>query len=165
MTKKQKETVELEELKRDLDIQKATIEEYTDHLKRLQAEFDNYMKRTEKERAGFISQATERIVAKLLLVVDDFEHALPNLPEDTKEGVQLIFKNLHKILEEEQVEAINATGKLDPYKHEVVLRIESQEPEDTIIEEIQKGYTMNGKVIRYAKVSVSKGSAGGTNNE
>ncbi len=152
---------EIEQLKQELAKNQATIADYTDHLKRLQAEFENYCKRVEKERKDLAGAASEKLVVKLLLVIDDFERALAQLkevPEQTRKGIEMIFKNLHKILDEERVEPIKSTGqKFDPYKHEVLLKIESEQPEDTIVEELQKGYTMNGKVIRYAKVKVSSG--------
>ncbi len=155
-----KETVEIEPFKQELAKKDAQLADYTDHLKRLQAEFENYCKRVEKERKDLAGIASEKLVVKLLLVVDDFEralHQLKDVPQETKKGIEMIFKNLHKILDEERVEPIKSIGqKLDPYKHEVLMQTESDQPEDTIIEELQKGYTMNGKVIRYAKVKISK---------
>ena len=164
MTKQdKKEPSETEQLKAELAKSQAIIADYTDHLKRLQAEFENYCKRVEKERKEFAGTASERLIVKLLLIIDDFERALGTLkdvPEQTRKGIEMIFKNLHKILDEEHVEQINAVGqKFDPYKHEVMLKIESEKPEDVVVEELQKGYTMNGKVIRYAKVKVSGGRA------
>src|SRR3990172_12604392 len=161
MTKQEKkETVEIEQFKQELAKKEAQIADYTDHLKRLQAEFENYCKRVEKERKEVVGAASEKLVVKLLLVIDDFERALAQLkdtPEQTRKGIEMIFKNLHKILHEEQVAPIKSVGeKLDPYKHEVLLQAESEQPDDIILEELQKGYTMNGKVIRYAKVKISK---------
>lgn len=151
---------ELEQFKAELVKKEAQLQDYTDHLKRLQAEFENYCKRTEKERKDYMSYASEKLIVKLLLVIDDFERALSqmkNLPSETRKGIEMISKNLHKVLDEEHVEPISAVGqKLDPYKHEVLLQTESDQPEDTIIEELQKGYMMNGKVIRYARVKVAK---------
>ncbi|MBW3016172.1 nucleotide exchange factor GrpE [Candidatus Woesearchaeota archaeon] len=155
-----KDTKEIEVFKRELAKKEAMLADYTDHLKRLQAEFENYCKRVEKERKDVAGFASERLIVKLLLVVDDFERALNELkgvPEETKKGIEMIFRNLHKILDEERVEPIRAVGeRFDPYRHEVVLQVESEEPEDVIVEELQKGYTMNGKVIRYSKVKISK---------
>jgi len=148
-------------IKQELTKKQAQLEDYTDHLKRLQAEFENYCKRVEKERKEFAGFASEKLIVKLLMVIDDFERALPQLktvPEQTRKGIEMIFRNLHKILDEERVEPIKAVGeKFDPYRHEVMLTIESDKPEDVVVEELQKGYTMNGKVIRYAKVKISKG--------
>jgi len=155
-----KDTKEIEVFKRELAKKEAMLADYTDHLKRLQAEFENYCKRVEKERKDVAGFASERLIVKLLLVVDDFERALNELkgvPEETKKGIEMIFRNLHKILDEERVEPIKTVGeKFDPYKHEVMLQVESDQPDDVIVEELQKGYTMNGKVIRYSKVKISK---------
>ncbi len=148
-------------IKQELTKKEAQLADYTDHLKRLQAEFENYCKRVEKERKEYAGMASEKLIVKLLLIIDDFERALVTLkdvPEEARKGIEMIFKNLHKILHEEHVELIKPVGqKFDPYKHEVLLKVESGQPEDTIVDELQKGYTMNGKVIRYAKVKVSSG--------
>ncbi len=158
--KDKKETVENEQFKQELAKKDAVIADYTDHLKRLQAEIENYCKRVEKQRTESAGMASEKLIVKLLLVVDDFERALAQLkdvPAETRKGIEMIFKNLHKILDEERVEPIKSVGeKLDPYKHEVLMQVESEQPDDIILEELQKGYTMNGKVIRYAKVKISK---------
>lgn len=158
---------ELSRIREELAKKEASLLDYTDHLKRLQAEFENYCKRTDKERIEYRQYASEKVIVKLLLIVDDFERALAQLkdvPPETKKGIDMIFKNLHKVLDEEKVEPINAIGqKLDPYKHEVMLQVESDKPEDTVLEELQRGYTMNGKVIRYARVKVSKGKANAAN--
>lgn len=165
MKEKTVETTEAEQLKAELAKAQATVADYTEHLKRLQAEFENYCKRVEKERKDYAGTASEKLVVKLLLVIDDFERAMATLkgvPEEARKGIEMISKNLHKILHEEHVEHIKSLGqKFDPYKHEVLLKAESEQPEDIIIEELQKGYTMNGKVIRYAKVKVSSGNGGG----
>lgn len=160
-TETENKPTELDECKLALEKSKALVSEYTDHLKRLQAEFENYVKRVEKERADVSARTSERLIVRLLLVVDDFERALNQLkevPAETKKGIELIFKNLHKMLAEEKVEPIHCVGKtIDPYHHEVLMQVESEAPEGEIIEELQKGYKMNGRVIRYAKVKVSKG--------
>ena len=151
---------ELERFKKELADKETVINDYANHLKRLQAEFENYCKRIDKERKDVIEHASERIIVKLLLVIDDFERALTQLkdvPSETRKGIEIIFKNLHKILDEEHVAPIVCVGhKLDPYKHEVLLQTQSDAAEDTVIEELQRGYTMNGKVIRYAKVKIAK---------
>lgn len=158
---------ELSRIREELAKKEASLADYTDHLKRLQAEFENYCKRTDKERTEFRQYASEKVIVKLLLIIDDFERALAQLkdvPAETRKGIEMIFKNLHKVLDEEKVEPINAVGlKLDPYKHEVMLQVESDKPEDTVLEELQRGYTMNGKVIRYARVKVSKGKTQSSN--
>jgi molecular chaperone GrpE len=160
-----KEPSEIEQLKAELAKSQQVIADYTEHLKRLQAEFENYCKRVEKERKEYAGMASEKLIVKILLIIDDFERALVTLkdvPEEARKGIAMIFKNFHKILHEEHVEQIKSVGqKFDPYKHEVLLKAESEQPEDFVIEELQKGYTMNGKVIRYAKVKVSAGKTSG----
>jgi len=157
------ETSEIEQLKEELVQKEEMIADYIDHLKRLQAEFENYIKRVDKERKSLVDCASERLIVKLLLIIDDFERALKinDLPEDAKKGIEMIFKNLHKILDEESVKCIDCVGeKFDPYKHEVLLQVDSEQPEGVVLEELQKGYILNGKVIRYSKVKVSKGTGG-----
>lgn len=157
----------LEECSKELEETKALVDDYANHLKRLQAEFENYVKRVEKERVEINERVSERVIIKLLTIVDDFERALKqlkNIPEETRKGIEIIFKNIHKVLDEENVKPIKSVGeKLDPYKHEVVLQVESDAPEETIVEELQKGYMMNDRVIRYSKVKVSKGPGGNQN--
>lgn len=149
------------ELRKELDSAKELVDDYTNQLKRLQAEFENYTKRVEKERVTFISQANEKLIVKLLTLVDDFERVLAGLnelPADTRNGIEMLYKHLLKVLEEENVAPFTSKGQqFDPYKHEVVLQEKSTEAEGTVLEEFQKGYTMNGNVIRYAKVKISKG--------
>ena len=157
----QEQGAELTACQQALAENKALVAEYTEHLKRLQAEFENYVKRVEKERAEISERASARLIIKLLVIVDDFDravHQLKDVSPETRKGIELIFKNLHKVLAEEKVAPIKSIGeKLDPYRHEVLLQVESDAPEETILEELQKGYLMNGRVIRYAKVKVSKG--------
>ena len=130
------------------------IAEYTDQLKRLQAEFENYQKRVAKEQAQFISFANEKLIEEILTILDDFEKALPNIKD---EGVNMIYHKLSKLLASKGVKPINANGcKFDAFKHEVLCTQETEGPEDLVIEEIQKGYEMNGKVIRYTKVKITK---------
>src|SRR5574341_458711 len=94
-----KQPSESEQLKAELAKSQAVITDYTEHLKRLQAEFENYCKRVEKERKEFVGVASERLIVKLLLIIDDFERAMATLkgmPEEARKGIEMIFKNLHK---------------------------------------------------------------------
>ena len=159
-----KETNELEQLKKQLAEKETTIQDYANHLKRLQAEFENYIKRTDKERCDLQDFVKQKLVLKLLIIIDQFRSALEQLkqhqqvPEEFTKGVEMIFNNFHKIIEEEGVREIACKGKaLDPYKHEVILQVNTDDyPENTIVDELQKGYMLNDKVLRYAKVSISK---------
>lgn len=155
---KAKETSELSNLKKELDNKNKSIEELTDTLKRLQAEFENYKKRIEKEKIEFVKYSNAGLIASLLPVLDSYELALKNTSDKDKfiEGMKMIYAQLHSILEAEGLMPIKATGeKFDAYKHEVLLKEESEKPEGTILEEFQKGYMLNDKVLRFSKVKVS----------
>jgi len=158
MTEKKQKT-EADKLKEQLD-------DYTDQLKRLQAEFENYQKRVAKEQKDFVCFANEKLIAELLTIMDDFEKALSNVKD---EGIKMIYNKLSKLLSAYGVKPIKAEGeKFDTFKHEVLCTQESDGDEDVVVEEIQKGYEMNGKVIRYAKVRITKAKksvGGGTKNE
>ena len=161
MTKKQ--TVQEEEIKltKLQEEEKKLIETYLEDLKRVQADFENYIKRSnkEKEELGKISKAS--LVLKLTSVLEDFERALAsiNQNDDIKNGIGMIFKQLHKILHEEGLKSIESKGKkFDYHLHEVVKQIESDKEEGIILDEIQKGYIFHDKVLRPSKVIVSKGA-------
>lgn len=160
---------ELKKAKEDNGIEipvKDLKEEYTNEIKnkliRLQADFENYIKRTDKEKEELRKYANEKLVEKLLPVLDAFEIAL-NLPDAKKDnkfydGMRMVYENLRKILEEENLKEINPVGKkFDPYYHEALYQEETDEyPEGTVIEELQKGYILNSKVIRTSKVKLAK---------
>ncbi|MBW3002289.1 nucleotide exchange factor GrpE [Candidatus Woesearchaeota archaeon] len=151
--------------KTEADKLKEQVAEYEDQLKRLQAEFENYQKRIVKEQKDFVCFANEKLIAELLTIMDDFEKALPNVKD---EGIKMIYNKISKLLSDQGVKPIKSKGeKFDTFKHEV-LCTEEGDDEDVIVEEIQKGYEMNGKVIRYAKVKITKAKksvGGGTENE
>ena len=137
------------------------IVEYTDTLKRLQADFENYVKRTEKEKLDYTKYASHKLLLKLLIMVDDYEKAIKAI-ENTddvnqlKTGLNIILTNLNKTLEEEGVKEIKAIGeKVDPYQHDVIGFIEGDN-EDLVVEELQRGYKLHDKVLRPSKVRVSK---------
>ena len=135
-----------------------SIEELTDTLKRLQAEFENYKKRVEKEKIEFVKYVNAEVISSLLPTLDSFEIALKNTTDKEKfvEGMKMIYAQIYSALEAEGLRPINATGeKFDPYRHEVLLKEESDKPEGTILEEFQKGYMLNDRVLRFSKVKVS----------
>ena len=134
------------------------IEELTDTLKRLQAEFENFKKRCEKDRIEFAKYAQAGIINDILPVVDSFELALKHSGEKEKfvEGTKMIFAQLYSILESAGVKPIKSAGeKFDPYRHEVLIKEASDKPEGTVLEEFQKGYMLNEKVLRFSKVKIS----------
>lgn len=126
--------------------------DYLERLQRLQAEFENFRKRTEKERLEILKNANEDLIIKLLSVLDNFELALKNIND---KGVSMIYSELHSILEKEGLKTIETKGKFNPKKHEVLIQ-EAGEEDENILEEIQKGYTLNNKVIKASKVKISK---------
>jgi len=136
-------------------------EEYLNDLKRLKAEFENYMKRTEKERLELHHSAKKDLIIKLLEVIDNFERALEHLQSESneiKEGIELIFKQLLKLLEDEGIKTIKSLGEtFDPFLHEA-LTTENGEEDNKVSEELQKGYTYKDKVIRPSKVKITKKS-------
>jgi molecular chaperone GrpE len=136
----------------------------TNDLKRLAADFANYRKRNEAERAEFAKFAKADLIARLLDVLDGYDRALATVPEELKgqpwvEGMRLVERKLRAILEAEGLEPVDSVGKpFDPYQHEAVAHLPSPEPEGTVIEEHQKAYRLHDKVIRPALVTVSSGS-------
>ncbi|MDY3919764.1 MAG: nucleotide exchange factor GrpE [Candidatus Limivivens sp.] len=138
------------------------IEELTDKVKRQMAEFDNFRKRTEKEKAGMFEVGAKSVIEKILPVVDNFERGLAAVPEDQKEepfaaGMEKIYKQILTVFEELDVKPIEAVGKeFDPNLHNAVMHIEDEELGDNIIaEEFQKGYTYRDQVVRHSMVKVA----------
>ena len=138
------------------------IEELTDRVKRQMAEFDNYRKRTDKEKAAMFEVGAKSVIEKVLPVVDNFERGLAAVPEDQKgspfaEGMEKIYKQLMTVLEELEVKPIEALGKeFDPNLHNAVMHIEDEElGENVIAEEFQKGYTYRDGVVRHSMVKVA----------
>lgn len=163
-TEKIEETEEGEESEKDTqeDIirqQEETLAQYRDKMQRMQADFENYKKRSEKQRSEFVKYANEGLILKVLEAYEDLERAL-EVKEDRnlREGVELIYKKMTKILEDEGVEEIETEHQqFDPYKHEALMTQNSEDYENNeIIQDLQKGYTLNSKVIRYSKVIVCK---------
>jgi len=158
-------TVSLKEpeyLKLKEDAQKAS--EYWDKLLRLQADFENSRKRMEKERQDFFKFANEGIILELLNILDDLERAVELAQEKHQDqaaflkGVVMILAHIYGLLKNNGVKPIESEGKLfDPHYHEALMQAENKDlPEHTIVEELQKGYLLNDKVIRTSKVKVSK---------
>lgn len=138
------------------------IEELKDTNLRLHAEFDNYRKRTIKEKIELSKTASEDVIIDLLPVLDDFDRALKNITDAGAEnafteGISLIYNKLLKVLSQKGVEEIQAKDQIfDTDFHEAVSHIPGDDPdgEQKIIDVVQKGYKLNGKVIRFAKVVV-----------
>lgn len=136
---------------------------YFDKLLRVQADFDNYKKRLEREKIEFIKFANEEIIVEILKILDDFERAVEAGKHKHDfdilyKGVEMIWKDLKEFLKQKGLKEIETKGKpFNPHEHEAMMQEETGEhPEDHVVEEFQKGYILNGRVIRPAKVKVSK---------
>ncbi|HEV2251340.1 MAG TPA: nucleotide exchange factor GrpE [Candidatus Limnocylindria bacterium] len=139
--------------------------DYKADLQRMAADFANYRKRNEAERTEFAKFAKADLITKLLDVLDGYDRALASVPEDLKgqpgntwvEGMWLVERKLRQILEGEGLEPVESLGEpFDPYVHEAVAHVESDEPEGTVTQEHQKAYRLHDRVIRPALVSVAK---------
>ena len=144
-------------------ISKNEHEEIKNMLQRLNAEFQNYRKRTEEEKSKFIKLSNEELIKKLIPILDNFELALKHQKEQTEttEGMKLIYTQLLETLEQEGLQRIPATGKFDPKMHEAVIVEETEEETGKILQELQRGYILNGKILRTTKVKISKNKQGG----
>ena len=138
------------------------IEELTDRLTRQMAEFDNFRKRTEKEKSQMYEIGAKDIIEKILPVVDNFERGIAAVPEEEKsnpfaEGMEKIYKQLMTTLEEIGVKPIEAVGQeFDPDFHNAVMHVEDEEVGENIItEEFQKGYLYRASVVRHSMVKVA----------
>ncbi|HPP74611.1 MAG TPA: nucleotide exchange factor GrpE [Armatimonadota bacterium] len=153
---------EIERLRSELDkARRRADDEHDQHLRAL-ADFANYRRRQQEESKQSRLLATQDLVSRILPVVDNFERALEaaertNSFESLVEGVKLTLRQLKQLMEQEGVQPIPAVGQeFDPAIHEAVMRVETNEyPENTIVEELQTGYTQHNKVIRPARVKVA----------
>lgn len=137
------------------------IEELTDQVKRQMAEFENFRKRTEKEKTQMYEVGVKSIVEKILPVVDNFERGLAAVPEEQKEdafvdGMDKIYKQMMTVFAELDIKPIEAVGKeFDPEFHNAVMQVESEEYESGVVaQELQKGYTYRDSVVRHSMVAV-----------
>lgn len=150
--KAEKKVDELEEKNKELN----------DKYLRLYSEFDNYRKRTNKERLDLLKSASQEVVVDLLPVLDDFDRAIQamndqDVDDETRKGVELVYNKFFNILTQKGLEPMNSVGKdFDTDYHEAITNIPapSKEMAGKVIDVIQKGYLLNGKIIRFAKVVV-----------
>jgi molecular chaperone GrpE len=155
--KKQKDSEKIKELEE-------VINQKNDQFIRLQAEFDNYRKRTLKEKMELTKSAGENLLVNILPIVDDFERALNSMQESknddpVKQGLDLIYKRFIDFLNQNGVQEIEAVGQeFDTDLHEAITKIPapSEELKGKIVDVVQKGYMLNDKVIRYAKVVIGE---------
>jgi molecular chaperone GrpE len=146
-----------------IEKQKQEYQDLLDRYLRLQAEFDNYRKRSLQEKAGFIKFANEGLISELIGILDNFELSIKYADEknDFKlmhQGVDMIIKQLHALLKAKGLEKIKTVGeKFDPHKHDALTIVEDQDVDnDTVVEELQTGYLLSGRILRPAKVKVAK---------
>jgi molecular chaperone GrpE len=156
-------STELETLKKELEEKTKLADDYLSQLKYHQADFENYKKMVAREREMYEMCATEELIKTLLPIIDNFEIAIASATQNENEpsfveGIELIYKDLMAVLGKEGLKPIKAVGeKFDPYTHEVIMTvIDDGLPEDTVLEELEKGYMLGSKLIRTAKVKVSK---------
>jgi len=155
-----------EQLETDLKKQKELAQEYQDRYLRLQAEFDNARKRMRKQQEEFVKFANEGLICDLLSILDDLERSVE--ARETKhqdseaflKGIEMILSHLYELLKRNNVKTIEAKGKIfDPNFHEALMQVEDDSVEEnTIIEELQKGYMIRERIVRTSKVKVSKSS-------
>lgn len=143
------------------DALKEKVDELEDRVKRQMAEFDNFRKRTEKEKSAMFETGAKSVIEKILPIVDNFERGLASVPEEEKgkpfpNGMEMIYKQLMQELEKMEVKPIPAVGEeFDPNFHNAVMQVESEEYESGVIaQEFQKGYTYRDSVVRHSMVGV-----------
>ena len=156
-----KELTPLEQLQEDVRLKDEELLKQKDTFLREKAELENFKKRLTKEKEDFVQFANERLLKELVQIEDNLERAMsaPNATlESLKEGIEMIQKQFATFLKNQKVESIEALGKpFDPNLHEVLNQQESDEHEEnTVILEYSKGYTLNGRILRSAKVVISK---------
>ena len=156
-----KEKKKKEKTDKKQDVLKEKIDELEDRVKRQMAEFDNFRKRTEKEKTAMFETGAKSVIEKILPVVDNFERGLATVPEGEKggafaQGMEMIYKQLLTELEAIDVKPIEAVGQeFNPEFHNAVMQVESEEYESGIIaQELQKGYTYRDSVVRHSMVAV-----------
>ena len=141
-----------------LDEQKKAFADLNDQFLRLAADFENFKRRTSRERDSVVSLANERFAIDLLEVVDNFDRALKSDDSHLREGLEQIRQLLSAQLQRHGITPIDSLKKpFNPAEHEAIAHVPSGEPEGLVIDEVVCGYRMNEKVIRHAKVAVSKG--------
>ena len=150
--------------KRDREIEelKTKVSDLTDRVKRDLAEFDNYRKRTDKEKAAMFDMGAKSMIEKILPMIDNFERGLAAVPEDQKEdpfvaGMDKVYKQLMKDLNDAGLAPIEAVGApFDPNLHNAVMHVEDENlSENVVAQEFQKGYTYKGSVVRHSMVQVA----------
>lgn len=151
-------TAKVKKLREEVKASEREKQEYLDGWQRAKADLANFKREENKRFDEFVKFATEGIVAEVLQVLDSFDLALRHdMPKDVERGIILIRSQLEDILRRRGLESIPAIGqKFDPAYHEAIGEIETAGEEGMVAEELQKGYSMNGRVLRPARVKISK---------
>ena len=161
-TKTQTEITEIDELKVQVEAKEKQLKEYLDRLRRAQADFENYKKRMQKEQEQMALLLEDRLISDFLPLYDNLERAFrsynSNQDKDSFiEGTERIFAQFHSFIESRGVLAMKALGEVfDPALHEALITVESTESGGKVLEEFERGFLRNGRVIRPSKVKVSK---------
>src|SRR3954447_19121869 len=156
MTEEPQEQVEEVE-----QVEEQAVPHEDDRLLRLAAAFDNYKKRTARERQEYVALANERLLKELLAILDDLERALSAAEQheeaQLEEGVRLVHKSLEGLLQRNGIQEITAEGKFDPHVHEALLAQPAEDREQgDVLDVIQKGYKLGDRVVRPARVIVAE---------
>ncbi|GBG56381.1 protein GrpE [Sporomusaceae bacterium FL31] len=151
---------EVEKMMAVIEEKNRLLQEHADRIKRLQADFDNFRRRTKQEKEDLSSLVVQNLIKELLPLLDNFERAMTaESSQDTaalRSGVEMIYRQFSSVLEKNGLEPIPAVGlPFDPQFHEAIMRVEDcSQPEGTIVDELQKGYSVRGKVVRPSMVKV-----------
>ncbi len=151
---------EVENMMAVIEEKNRLLEEHADRVKRLQADFDNFRRRTRQEKEELSGLVVQNLIKELLPLLDNFERAIAadNTQDLTalRSGVEMIYRQFATVLEKNGLESIPAVGlPFDPQFHEAIMRVEDEsKPEGIIVEELQKGYQVRGKVVRPSMVKV-----------
>jgi len=141
-----------------LDEQKKAFAELNDRYLRLAADFDNFKKRTARDRETITNLANERFAVDIIEVLDNFERAVKADDDHLREGIVQIQHLLYSQLQRHGITPLDALNKpFNPAEHEAIAHVPSEEKEGIVVDQVARGYLMHDKVIRYAKVAVSKG--------
>lgn len=172
-TKNEELQTKIEQLEQQLRAEQDKSKDYLTRLKYLQADFENYRRRVEKETQEAVNRSNEKLVSCLIGVLDDFENAISagKTTENKNallEGVRMVHKNLEKLLAQEGLQRLECVGQaFDPNLHEILAQVPTKEHENgTVLEEARKGFVFKGKVLRPSVVKIAcKTSEGEPQNE
>jgi molecular chaperone GrpE len=153
---------DIQALEQEIDALRKNAEDTQNSYLRVLADFDNYRKRQREETARLSESAREQLLLRLLPIVDNFDRSVQAAEAEHSydslvEGVSLTLKQIHELLEKEGLEPIEAVGQeFNPEFHEALMRVETDEyPENTVVDELERGYMLNGRVLRPARVRVA----------